>query len=82
MKELNNINYYTFGNERIGIFTSPTAYGDHSALEYRDRYYYLGDQPPNIGAAIELWEKLHHTKLNHVEMDTIKHENGFYCGAV
>lgn len=81
MKELNTVSYYTFGNEQIGIFTSPTAYGDHSALEYKGHYHYLGDSPANIGAAIDLWEKLNNKKLNHTEVDTVKFDNGFFCGA-
>ena len=51
-------NFITFKilNIDINIISDQTNYGTNTVAEINDKYFYLGNQDPNVLAAIFAWE--------------------------
>lgn len=70
-------NYTTFlvlGQE-VNLISDQTEYGRNTISEMSDNYFYLGDEYPNISAAILVWQEVNDRKLDGEELQQVLIDN-------
>lgn len=76
--------YFTFTvlGQEINLILNETDYGQSIVAEINDKYYYLGDDKPNIGAAILAWQQVNGRDLNDDEFRLVLIDNHIICNGI
>ena len=54
--------------EEVNLISDETDYGRNTVAEVSDSYHYLGNEYPNIAAAILVWQDIHGRELTSEEL--------------
>jgi hypothetical protein len=76
--------YVTFQvmGQEINLISDETDYGRNTVAEMSDRYHYLGDEIPNIAAAIFAWQETNGRDLTEEELRQAMIDNGLISAAI
>ena len=75
------ITFQVLGQE-INLISSETEYGHNTVAEMTDKYYFLGNEAPNIAAAILAWQKVNSRDLTEQELHQVLVDNGLTSAAI
>ena len=69
--------YSTFSilDQEINLILNETDYGQSIVAEVNNKYYYLGNEKPNIGTAIIAWQQVNGRDLNDDEFRLVLIDN-------
>jgi len=75
------ITFQVLGQE-INLISSETEYGRNTVAEMPNQYHYLGDEVPNIAAAIFAWQEVNGRDLTEEELRQVMVDNGLISAAI
>jgi hypothetical protein len=68
------LSFQVLGQE-INLISDETDYGRNTVAEIAERYYYLGDEYPNVVAAVMLWQEINERDVTPEELHQIMIDN-------
>lgn len=77
-------NHMTFKvmGEVLGLISEETAYGRNTVVEIGNRYYYMGDEPPNVATAVFAWQEVNGRELTSEELHQVMIDNHLISDAI
>jgi hypothetical protein len=68
--------------EELAIVSDETAYGRNTVVEIKNRYHYMGDEPPNVATAVFAWQEVNDRELTSEELHRVMVDNHLVSGAI
>jgi hypothetical protein len=68
--------------KEVVLISDDMGYGINTVAEIDNNYYYLGNETPNILAAVLAWQEFSGRDLSEVEMNQVLNVNNLLSGAI
>lgn len=69
-------------DEELTVISDETAYGRNTVVEIKNRYHYMGDEPPNVATAIFAWQEVNGRELTSEEIRRVMVDNNLVSDAI
>ena len=69
--------YITFNilDNELNVFSEETDYGLSTVIEFGDRYYYLGNEPPTLESVLFAYQDMQNINFTNSEISKITESN-------